>query len=207
MDIKLHNVAKRYRFEWIFRNINYDFKSGESYAISGPNGAGKSTFLKILSGHLSPSKGAITFSKNGSPIEQDLVYKQVSYAAPYIDLIEELTLLEAIAFHQKFKPLLNNLQAKDLEELLQFSKSSNKEVKYFSSGMKQRLKLVLAICSDTNVLLLDEPTTNLDKQGMNWYLDLIKEFRKDRLLIIASNVESDFSFCEKQLNIWDYKTN
>ena len=73
--------------------------------------------------------------------------------------------------------------------------------------MKQRLKLVLAICSDTSVLLLDEPTTNLDKQGMNWYLDLIKEFRKDRLLIIASNVESDFNFCENQLNIQDYKTN
>jgi ABC-type multidrug transport system ATPase subunit len=207
MGIELLNVAKRYRFEWIFRNINYKFHSESSYAISGPNGAGKSTFLKILSGHLSPSKGKIVFSKNGNPIEQDLVYRQVSYAAPYIDLIEELTLIEAIEFHKKFKPFLNNLQTKDVEELLHFSKSSHKEVKYFSSGMKQRLKLVLAICSDTDILLLDEPTTNLDKQGINWYLDLINKFRKDRLVIIASNVETDFSFCEKQLNIQDYKTN
>ncbi len=205
MDIKLHNVAKRYRFEWIFRDINYDFKAGNSYAVLGPNGAGKSTFLKILSGHLSPSKGTITFSKNKTPIEQDLVYQQVSYAAPYIDLIEELTLVEAIEFHKKFKPLLNNLEVGDLEELLRFSKASHKEVKFFSSGMKQRLKLVLAICSDTNILLLDEPTTNLDKQGMNWYLDLISEYKKDRLLIIASNVEADLSFCEEQLNIQDYK--
>lgn len=206
MDIKLDNVAKRYRFEWIFRNINYEFNSESSYAILGPNGAGKSTFLKILSGHLSPSKGSITFNKNGSIIEKDLIYQQVSYAAPYIDLIEELTLVEAIEFHKKFKPFLNNLQTKDLEKLLQFSKSSHKEVKYFSSGMKQRLKLVLAICSDTDILLLDEPSTNLDKQGVNWYLDLINEYRNDRLVIVASNAEVDYSFCDKQLNIQDFKT-
>lgn len=206
MDIKLDNVAKRYRFEWIFRNINYEFNSESSYAILGPNGAGKSTFLKILSGHLSPSKGSITFNKKGSPIEKDLIYQQVSYAAPYIDLIEELTLVEAIEFHKKFKPFLKNLQTKDLEDLLQFSKSSHKEVKYFSSGMKQRLKLVLAICSDTDILLLDEPTTNLDKQGVNWYLDLINEFGKDRLMIVASNAEVDYNFCDKQLNIQDFKT-
>lgn len=205
MDIKLDNVAKRYRFEWIFRNINYEFRSGGSYAILGPNGAGKSTFLKILSGHLSPSKGTITFNQNGSSIEKDLIYQHISYAAPYIDLIEELTLVEAIEFHKKFKPFLNNMKASDLEDLLQFSKSRYKEVKYFSSGMKQRLKLVLSICSDTNILLLDEPTSNLDKQGINWYLDLINKFGKDRLLIIASNVETDYSFCEKQLNIQDFK--
>ena len=161
--------------------------------------------MSVLSGHLSPSKGAITFYKNSTPIEKDLIYQQVSYAAPYIDLIEELTLVEAIEFHKKFKPFLNNLQVKDLEALLQFSKSSHKEVKYFSSGMKQRLKLVLAICSATDILLLDEPSTNLDKQGINWYLDLIRAFKKDRLLIIASNVETDFSFCENQLNIQDFK--
>lgn len=206
MVIQLYNVAKRYRFEWIFRNINYEFNSVGSYAISGPNGAGKSTFLKILSGHLSPSKGSVIFSKNGSPVAQDQVYRHISYAAPYIDLIEELTLTEAIEFHKKFKPFLNNFQSNDLEDLLQFSKASHKEVKYFSSGMKQRLKLVLAICSDTDILLLDEPTSNLDKQGIDWYLDLVKQFSKDRLMIIASNVETDFSFCEKQLNIQDYKT-
>ena len=206
MDIKLDNVAKRYRFEWIFRNISYEFKPDSSYAILGPNGAGKSTFLKILSGHLSPSKGTITFSKNGSIIEKDLIYRQVSYAAPYIDLIEELTLVEAIEFHKRFKPFRDNLQSQDLEDLLQFSKSSHKEVKYFSSGMKQRLKLVLSICSDSDILLLDEPTTNLDKQGINWYLDLINKFGQDRLLIIASNVEVDYGFCENQLNIQDFKT-
>ena len=205
MDIKLDNVAKRYRFEWIFRNVNYEFKSGSSYAVLGSNGAGKSTFLKILSGHLSPSKGEIYFNKNGAPIEKDLVYKQVSYAAPYIDLIEELTLTEAIEFHQNFKPLFHNLTTKDLLELLQFSKSENKEIKYFSSGMKQRLKLALALCSDTDILLLDEPTTNLDRQGIKWYLDLVEKYKNDRLLIIASNVETDYSFCENQLNIQHYK--
>ena len=107
MVIKLDNVAKRYRFEWIFRDINYEFEAGQSYAVLGSNGAGKSTFLRILSGHLSPSKGTISYFKNGSSIEKDIVYRSISYAAPYIDLIEELTLREAIRFHQKFKPFLN----------------------------------------------------------------------------------------------------
>ena len=205
MDITLHNIAKRYRYEWIFRNIDYSFRQGNSYAVIGPNGAGKSTFLKILSGHLSPSKGEITFANQGKNVDKDLVYKQVSYAAPYIDLIEELSLIEALKFHQKFKPFFNQLNSEDLIDLLSFSKSRNKAVKYFSSGMKQRLKLVLSICSDTKILLLDEPTTNLDKQGMQWYRDLVEKFRGDRLLIIASNLETDYDFCKKQLNIQDYK--
>ncbi len=206
MDIKLHNVAKRYRFEWIFRNISYEFESGRRYAIAGPNGAGKSTFLKILSGHLSPTEGKVVFFKNGASLEPDIVYKYLGFAAPYIDLIEELTLMEAIVFHKKFKTFRNELQPDDLIRLLQFSKADQKEIRYFSSGMKQRLKLVLAVCSDTELLLLDEPTTNLDVQGMNWYHDLIGQFADNRTLIIASNDHSDFDFCQTMIDIRDFKT-
>jgi len=205
MDLVLNNVGKRYRFDWIFREVNYHFKAGRKYAILGPNGSGKSTLMKVLSGHLTPSKGKIEFQRNGSKVLVDKVYRHVSYAAPYIDLIEEMSLEEAINFHQQFKPFLQNLSTQDILDILDFTKARKKEVRFFSSGMKQRLKLLLAICSDTELLMLDEPTTNLDQQGFDWYQDLISRFSNDRLVLVASNVEMDYHFCDEQLNILDFK--
>lgn len=205
MEVSFRNIGKRYRYEWIFRGVNFTFEAGKKYAILGPNGSGKSTLLKVLSGHLTPSKGKVDFFLEGKKMPIDEVYRKLSYAAPYIDLIEEFTLTEAIKFHQKFKNFTNQLSPKDLIEILNFEKSKNKPVRFFSSGMKQRLKLVLAICSDSPLLLLDEPTTNLDTQGMNWYRDLIKKYGQNRSIIIASNVEADYDFCDETLSILDYK--
>jgi ABC-type multidrug transport system ATPase subunit len=205
MELVLHNLGKRFRFDWIFRKVNYTFQNEKSYALSGPNGSGKSTLLKILSGHLTPSKGSINFSQNGQPIDLDVLYKEVNFAAPYIELIEELTLHEAIQFHNRFKAFRQNLQMQDIINRLGFKDSIHKEIRFFSSGMKQRLKLILAICSQGQLLLLDEPTTNLDEAGAAWYRDLIEEFKGDQLLVVASNVGTDFDFCEEQLSILDYK--
>ncbi|GAB5552501.1 MAG: ABC transporter ATP-binding protein [Saprospiraceae bacterium] len=205
MKVQLDQVGKRYKYEWIFRGIDATFEKGQSYAIQGPNGSGKSTLLKVLSGHLTPSKGTISFEQDGVPLEINQVYKELTFAAPYVALIEDFTLEEAINFHQRFKQLLPGLSTKGLIDLLGFQKSTNKAVKYFSSGMKQRLKLALAICSKSNFLLLDEPTTNLDEQGVGWYRSLIEQYTANRLLVIASNVAVDFDFCKHQLQITDYK--
>lgn len=205
MQIKLDNVSKRYRFEWIIKKLTFEFESNQSYVILGPNGSGKSTLMRMLSGYLTPSKGKVTFIENDKTVEIEQVYKSVSYAAPYIDLIEEFTLDEAIKFHQRFKPFYNEITPEKIHELLAFKKSKHKQVKFFSSGMKQRLKLVLALASDTPILLLDEPTTNLDAQGVDWYLSLIEQFGKNRLIVVASNIEHDYGFCKTQVNILDYK--
>ncbi len=208
MDIHLTQIAKRYRYDWIYRNLDYHFKGGRSYAILGPNGSGKSTLMRVLSGHLTPSKGKITFEKDGKNIPVDEVYHYISYAAPYIDVIEELTLKEAIAFHRRFKSFVAELPTdKDIIKLLNFENSADKQVRNFSSGMKQRLKLVLSICTDTPILLLDEPTTNLDQQGFDWYRSLIDRFGigKGRLIIVASNVELDYGFCEEKIEMGDFK--
>ncbi len=204
MDINLNNVGKRYRFEWIFKNLSFHFQSHQQYAILGANGSGKSTLLKILSGHLTPSKGDIIFTNNGV-VDIDTLYKQVSYAAPYTELIEELTLKEMLVFHQKFKPFLQSFSDADILELTGLGHSKNKPLSVFSSGMKQRVKLALSICSASSLILLDEPTTNLDKQGVGWYRELIEKFAGGRTLIIASNIEQDYDFCTNQLNIMDYK--
>ncbi|MEZ4950825.1 MAG: ATP-binding cassette domain-containing protein [Saprospiraceae bacterium] len=105
MDIRLDEIGKRYRYEWVFKKVNYRFENGRTYALLGPNGSGKSTFLKILIGHLSPTKGKITFSHQDKVIKPDLVYQHLGLAAPYMELLEEFTLEEAITFHAKFKSL------------------------------------------------------------------------------------------------------
>lgn len=206
MKLKLEQVGKRFNYDWIFRDIHLSFSTQKKYAVLGPNGSGKSTFLKVLSGHLTPSKGTITFwDQQDRPVSVNEVYQQLSYAAPYIDLIEEFTLLEAIQFHCRFKPFYQNMSAEDLVDILNFKAYRDKQVRFFSSGMKQRLKLALAICSDTQFLLLDEPTSNLDLQGIDWYRDLVQTYSKDRLIIIASNAEVDYNFCDEYIQITDYK--
>lgn len=210
MIIDLQNVGRRFNQEWIFRNVNYQFAATEKYAILGPNGSGKSTLLSVLLGNLSPSEGEIHYQEEHStgtvkqiPVEN--IYKQLSFAAPYLDLIEEFTLLETIAFHFQFKRFYHGVDAESLLELLGLAKSQDKALKYFSSGMKQRTKLALACCADTPLLFLDEPTSNLDTQGVDWYLGLIERFSAKRMLVIGSNQEFEYSFCQHMLQVSDYK--
>ncbi|MEZ5056578.1 MAG: ATP-binding cassette domain-containing protein [Saprospiraceae bacterium] len=205
MDIRLDEIGKRYRYEWVFKKVNYRFENGRTYALLGPNGSGKSTFLKILIGHLSPTKGKITFSHQDKVIKPDLVYQHLSLAAPYMELLEEFTLEEAIPFHAKFKSFKEGLTTEDLIQLLYLESSADKPIRFFSSGMKQRLKLGLALCSDTPSVFLDEPTTNLDREGIAWYKSLIDRFGKNRLLVVASNVEEDYGFCEERVEVGEWK--
>ncbi|TCD11738.1 ABC transporter ATP-binding protein [Pedobacter frigidisoli] len=204
MKIALNNVGRRYNKEWIFRNLSAEFTSGSSYAILGPNGSGKSTLLSVLTGSLTQSEGEILFSDTANiPIES--IYKHISLAAPYLELVETFTLKEIIDFHFKFKNFAAGVDAESLVSILGLEKSANKEIKYFSSGMKQRTKLALACCSDSPILFLDEPTSNLDVQGIDWYRELIENFTKDRLTIIGSNQIQEYDFCKEQIQIADFK--
>ena len=205
MKITLQNIGRRFNRDWIFRNVDYEFVLGETYAILGPKGSGKSTLLSVLNGSLSPSTGTITYSSNGSTIEAAEVFNQLSLAAPYLELIEEFSLIEMIDFHFRFKTRKAGMDNEGVINLLDMQASKNKMIKYFSSGMKQRLKLALAFCSDTPMLMLDEPTSNLDLQGVSWYLNLVEQFAANRLTVICSNQEHEYSFCKHQLNISDYK--
>ena len=205
MKIILEDIGRRFNQEWIFKKINYTFISGESYAILGPNGSGKSTFIQVLAGSLSPSYGKLTYNYQNAELPVENIYTHLALAAPYLELIEEFTLLELINFHFKFKKMMPNWDVESLISLLQFEKSKNKEIRYFSSGMKQRVKLLLACCTDTPILLLDEPTSNLDNQGVSWYLDMIAKFTKDRLVVVCSNQQHEYGFCNHHFNILDYK--
>ncbi|GAB2701818.1 ABC transporter ATP-binding protein [Mucilaginibacter koreensis] len=205
LTISLQNTGRRYNREWIFRGVDYQFQSGESYAILGPNGSGKSTLLQVLNGSLSPSEGAIAYTLNQAPLPVEAVYQHLSIAAPYLEVLEEFTLTEMIDFHFQFKTIRPEITKKQIIELLGLHSSRHKAVRYFSSGMKQRLKLALAFCADTPLLVLDEPTSNLDNQGVDWYHQLVTQFSAGRLTLVGSNQEHEYSFCRHQLHITQYK--
>lgn len=190
----------------MFRDFSYTFKSNNAYVLLGSNGSGKSTLLQLISSYLSPSKGKVEFYNNDLLIENELVYKEISLATPYMELPEEFTLMEVIDFHLKFKKFREGISKDKLIEICYLENAKNKIVSNFSSGMKQRLKLALAILSDSDALFLDEPISNLDKEGISWYKDLISNNLNDRIVVVCSNnIEDEFFFCNQQINIEDYK--
>ena len=205
MKITLENIGRRFNREWIFKQVNYDFVTGSSYAVLGANGSGKSTLLQVIAGSLTPSEGKVQYEHQGKEIDVENIYQHISLAGPYLELIEEFTLLEIIEFHFSFKKYLPGTNSNVLIELLGFQRARNKPVRNFSSGMKQRVKLALAVCSDTPILLLDEPTANLDKQGVSWYAELIENYASNRLVIVCSNQEHEYYFCDHHLQVMDFK--
>jgi len=205
MTISLSDAGKRYNRDWIFRHLTYQFEAGKSYAITGPNGSGKSTLLQVISGNTMVNEGTIKWQLNEKRIEDEKVYKEVSISAPYLELIEEMTLSEFLQFHRSFKPFLPGVSMTDIIEVIGLEKAVNKQIRYYSSGMKQRVKLAQCIFSDTSLVLLDEPCTNLDAVGIELYHRLITTYCKNRMLVVSSNDEVEFSFCQAVINISDYK--
>jgi ABC-type multidrug transport system ATPase subunit len=205
VSIKVENLSKKFYKDWIFKNINYTFQSGKSYAITGPNGSGKSTLLQVLSGFLPQTEGSIIYTLGNNPVSAENIYKYISLAAPYLELIEEYTLEELIDFHRQFKPLSDGITTKDLIYLLKLEKSAHKQVRNFSSGMKQRLKLGLCLFSQDPIIFLDEPTANLDVKGSNWYREHISSILTDKLVIICSNMEHEYDFCDETISIVNYQ--
>ena len=205
MHISLHKIGKKFNREWIFRNIDFEIPSGTRIAILGSNGSGKSTLLQVLSGILSPSEGYTEYRINETEVPIEEVFQYFTIASPYLELVEEMTLIEMIEFHFSFKGRLQELSNTDIINLLGLEKSTHQEIRHFSSGMKQRLKLALAVLSDVQCILLDEPCSNLDKQSISWYQNLLNTYVANRTLIICSNQEYEYEICDKSLSIMDYK--
>jgi ABC-2 type transport system ATP-binding protein len=203
MQITLNNVGKRFNREWIFRHCSYQFLDNKKYAITGLNGSGKSTLLQVLSGSLSHNEGTVDFTLQQKPIENEQHFQHISIAAPYLELIEEMTAGEFLHFHKQFKLL--TLPDIEILEIAGLKKAINKQIRYYSSGMKQRLKLAQAFFCDTPVLLLDEPTTNLDAEGIELYRQLISNYTANKMVIISSNDLMEYNFCDAVIAIGDYK--
>jgi ABC-type multidrug transport system ATPase subunit len=201
MRIEVENLGKRFSSQWIFKDINIDFQPNKSYAITGPNGSGKSTFLQIISGIAPLSKGKISYLKDGNLVDIEDLYQNIYFCAPYQELPEELTLSELVDFHTKFRHFRNNISTQDFLGHIGLFKNKDKQIKFFSSGMKQRVKLGLALYSQASLIVLDEPTTNLDQVGIEWYRSEISNLLSDNLILIGSNQMYEYDFCDHVFNI------
>lgn len=205
MEIVLEDIGRRFNRDWVFQHVNYRFAAGSSYAILGPNGSGKSTLLQVVSAVLAPSAGRVVYRYEGDDIAPDYIYQYLSIAAPYLELIEEFTLAEQVRFHFTHKKLVSGFDERSLMAFLGLAHAQDKQLRHFSSGMKQRVKLGLACCADVPIVLLDEPTSNLDEDGVAWYLELVAQTCAERLLLVCSNQEREYAFCDHTLSITDYK--
>ena len=205
LEIHLEEASKRFQYEWIFKNLNLELSQGNSLAITGSNGSGKSTLLKCLSGSIPISSGKIDYILDGKPISETDWFSYLSISAPYMEVPEEFSLEELLDFHFKFKKPLDGISSKEIIEHLYLSQHASKAVGQFSSGMKQRLKLGLALFSAVPLILLDEPTSNLDKKGIDWYQEMMREYGKNRILVICSNEPREYTFCEQKITLEDFK--
>jgi ABC-type multidrug transport system ATPase subunit len=206
LSVHLNQLGKKFNNEWIFKDLSYDIRANQKLLISGGNGSGKSTLLQVLSGYITPSAGTATYYLGEKMISIENIKNYVSFASPYLQLIEDFTPLELIEHIQTYKPFVNNINTDEVIDRLELTPTKNKFIKQFSSGMKQRLKLGVAILSDTPLLLLDEPISNLDKNAISWYRQLISDYSENRTIIVCSNaIGEEHFFCDSELLVTDFK--
>ena len=200
MDIIFDNVSKRFIKEWIIKDLSFVFRQNQSIAVTGANGSGKSTLLKLITGIMPQTNGTISYrNASDEPISSASAFRHMSFCSPYQELIEEFTLAELIRFHQSFRTIEGNHKVEDLADLWQLSHAIHKPLRFYSSGMKQRVKVGLALSTRSDVTLLDEPTSNLDEKGIAWYMGLVSQALDKRTLIIASNIKEEYAFCQENI--------
>lgn len=204
--ISVHNLCKRFNREWIFRDLSFEFVPGPVYAITGPNGSGKSTFLQVVWGQVPPTAGAIHYMKDGAATPIEEAFRHVSIATPYMDLVDEFTLREMLNFHFSLKKIREGYTASDLVRIMYLEKSEDKQLRNFSSGMKQRLKLGLALYTHADAYFLDEPGTNLDAGAFTWYREELAKITGTAIVLIASNDPAEYPQNARILNVMEYKS-
>ena len=207
MKIDLSRAGKRFNREWVFRNTSVSFTSNKKYAITGINGSGKSTFLQCIGNMIRLNEGTLSYSNGSKEINLESTSQYISFSAPYLELIEEMTLTEFLLFHQQFKIFTGHRSIDEIIDEIQLTGSKHKQIRDFSSGMKQRVRLAQAIFSDVPVVLLDEPCSNLDQQGIELYKNLVLKYSNDRIIIISSNDPQEYSFCDEIFAMNDFKSN
>jgi ABC-type multidrug transport system ATPase subunit len=206
ITINVSNAGKKFGREWIFRKVDLEIKPAEKVVIMGLNGSGKSTLLQAMTGYLTLNEGTVSYTDNQQKMEDEQLYKFISLASPYLELVEDFTLQEQINHAHIYKPFFNNLSIAQVVELSGLAAHKDKFIKQFSSGMRQRLKLTLAILADAPILFLDEPTTNLDATVIDWYKNMIATYAMHKTIIVCSNsIKDEYVFCNRVITMEDFK--
>lgn len=202
VKVTLENISKKFSAHWVIRDFSHVFEEGGSYALLGSNGSGKSTLMQIVSGFLSPVSGKVIYESGSVPVKRENVHRYLSLAAPWSDPADDLTLQELLEFHIKFRPLLPGISVAEALRISGLEHAKDRLIRNYSSGMKQRVRLLLAVLSQSSALLLDEPSSNLDAAGIEWYRALLRSYGLDRLVIVASNHQlPEYDFCRHAIEL------
>ncbi|HSP88769.1 MAG TPA: ABC transporter ATP-binding protein [Ignavibacteriaceae bacterium] len=200
------NVNKTFGRRLIFKDISFKINSSTIFGISGPNGSGKSTLVKIIANIISTSSGKLIHNQNGNEIKPEKLHNHIGLVSPYLVLYDEFTAYENLNYFSEIRGVSFNKERVDslLTKFLLFNRKDD-FVKTYSSGMKQRLKFIFALMHSPQLIILDEPTSNLDDEGKEVVYDLIKEEGSKNIVIVASNEKTDLSLCTDLIDLKNYK--
>lgn len=205
-SLEVNNLTKFFGRRLIFNNLNFKFDGKGIFGISGPNGSGKSTLVKILAGIIGANKGKIKHSLNGQEIVDEKLHNHIGFVSPYLVLYEEFSAEENLMLFAKIRGVhYDKKRIDNLFEKFLLYKRKDDFVKTYSSGMKQRLKFIFALMHAPQLIILDEPTSNLDDEGKNSVYELIKEEARNNIVIIASNEKNDLELCNEIILLENYK--
>jgi len=200
------SINKTFGRRLIFKDINFKLNSSTIFGISGPNGSGKSTLVKIIANIIFPSSGKLIHNLNGSEIKPEKLHNHIGLVSPYLVLYDEFTAYENLNYFSEIRGIpFNKERVVDLlNKFLLFNRKDDL-VKTYSSGMKQRFKFIFALMHSPQLIILDEPTSNLDDEGKEVVYELVKEEGRKNIVIVASNEKNDLSMCEKIIDLNIYK--
>jgi len=205
-SIQCESISKNFGRRVIFKNLSFQFNANGIYGISGPNGSGKSTLIKIIAGINSPSTGRINHKDNQKEIIPEKLHNYLGFVSPYLVLYEEFSAWENLEQLAKIRDIEFNKGKIELllNDFLLFDRKDDL-VKTYSSGMKQRMKFIFALMHSPKLILLDEPTSNLDDEGKNTVYKIIKREAEGNIVIVASNEKSDLALCSETIMIEKFK--
>jgi len=199
ISIESRDISKKFGNTRLFSNVNFLLNKGDSFFITGPNGSGKSTLMQILAGIQKSSSGNIIYTSGGTVIDSSLYKEIYGFTGPQVNSYDMLTASENLKFTVSQK-----VDEKKINEYLEkfgLYRHRTKPVKYYSSGMKQRLRLIHALINDRKILMLDEPCTNLDSKGRDILYETINEIKNNKIIIIATNESDDIKLCARGINL------
>ena len=205
-SLQSDSLSKSFGRRLIFSNINFQWQEKGIFGISGPNGSGKSTLVKIIAGLISASKGKLIHKNSGGEIIPEKLHNHIGFVSPYLVLYEEFSAWENLKIFAEIRGVTFD-EARVLFYLNEFLLENRKDdlVKTYSSGMKQRLKFIFALMHSPEVLIFDEPTSNLDDDGKKVVYKIINDEGKQRVVIVASNETRDLELCNEILLLEKFK--
>ena len=205
-SLHLESLTKIFGRRLVFDKLTYNFLPGKVYGISGPNGSGKSTLSKIIAGIITPTTGKVLHKSNAKIVKPEELHNLIGFVSPYLVLYDEFTAHENLLHFARIRGVkLDSGREDDLLNKMGIYNRRNDLVKAYSSGMKQRLKFVFALLHNPKLLILDEPTSNLDNSGKDAVYELLKSELHDNVIIIASNEDGDLAKCNEVIYLENYK--